>query len=242
MNTNIDWKNMVHKKDTRSRHALRLEYLVLFLTLGVLAVGGGVYYFSRSSGQATAYTIFAECIDQFEKASEENKPELWQVLEKMCAIGFEQSKSSPVAPYLLGIKSHAQYQQNKLDQAISSLDTMLSALPNRSPLYHLYATKRALLKLESQDIQVQDKGINELQALSSDSTNLNRDQAQYYTGAYYLSKNNIEQAKIAWEPLLKLANSGKDNSPWAAIAQRQWEHISTVAGSPHIVASENRSA
>jgi hypothetical protein len=131
-----------------------------------------------------------------------------------------------MAPYFLVMQADAMLGGNKKElkkQAMLLFDQARSLLPKTSPLSYLYATKQALVSIDTyegnSDNADESWGVDQLKKLAIDAKNPQRDVALYYLGLYYSSKNQADQATATWKELVALHEGQKTASPWASRAQ-----------------------
>ena len=194
----------------------------ILLGSGLVLVAGVAWYGYRwhSIGkEETAQKVLVDCLAQFDKA-EQDKNADWASLQAIASVAYSQQKNTNAAPYLLALEAEALIHLDKKAEAIERMDKAINALSSSSPFYAIYKIKRALMKLDG-DQQLVQLGITELQELAQDTKNKNNDEAQFYLGLYYLSRNDLEQAKQAWQPLLDFPQEGDGSSPWAMRAQEK---------------------
>jgi hypothetical protein len=95
-------------------------------------------------------------------------------------------------------------------------------MKSSSPLYTLYATKRALIAIDLG----KEEGLEQLKTLGYDENNKQRDVALYYLGLYYWSNNDIDGARQVWETLVSLKKADpKATSEWMNMADKKLEQI-----------------
>ncbi len=197
--------------------------LILGICVGALcAVGGSLwgYHFYKTSQEEAAHTVLFDCLAQYEQALQ-NKAQ-WSDVAAMCQAGYEKYSSTAVAPYLLAVEVDALLAQDQNQAALEKLDAMIGGIDTQSPLYSLFRTKQALLRLDSSDEQLKEKGLHELEQLASDSKNWYNDEAQFYLGLYYREQGQQEKAVAAWKQLIALNDGIADEqarSPWASLAK-----------------------
>jgi predicted negative regulator of RcsB-dependent stress response len=213
-----------------------IKELLLAIVIIGLAVGG---YFGfrwyQSNQEYAVHQLFAHNVEEFERVLEEGKPEDWANIETLFQLGHDQHPKSTFAPLFLLYKAEAMIKQNK--DAKSIIADAISALPHNSPVKSLYATKLALMYLDAAQlpeadkqvaIQAHDKGLGMLKDLARDSANKNNDVAAYYLGLYYWNKNDMAQAKEAWQKLVDSQKNVTDKlgqSPWFLLAQEKLNQL-----------------
>lgn len=170
----------------------------------------------------------ASCMEQYEKAVAAGTDNiLWPTVELSCKSGYEKYRGTAIAPYFLGYQAEALIKQHKIDEAIVVMHSMLNKLSKESPLYYIYATKHALLQMDSTDSVIRASGFEGLAKLAADVKNAQRDEALYYVGLYNWYNNDFAQAKDAWRQLVELPADTQDQaSPWTALAIERYKLLS----------------
>lgn len=191
----------------------------------VLLAGGGYgyHYFGVQKEQA-ANTVLGDCMSQFDQAAQ-GKANFADVAI-MCQAGYEKFKNTKVAPYMLAIQADALLAEQKQQEALDTLNTMLTQIGSSSPLYPLYSLKQALLKLDMPDETLNQTGLQELEKLAADANNIYNDAAQFYVGFYHSTHGNAQKAKEVWAHLVALNDNDlvtddQMRSPWASMAREK---------------------
>lgn len=163
---------------------------------------------------------FASLMTEYDTVSHEKDPQ-WSALLEKFEKNYDKHSHSSLLPYYLGYKVQILLAQDKKDEALATLNSMIATMP-ASPLLALYEMERALMQLDSADEQVKVTALQMLKNLANDTDNMFRDSAQYYLGRYYWSQNNIEDAREIWQ---KLVDEQRDEkmapSPWVDHVQTQ---------------------
>jgi len=211
--------------DSAQKH---IAYIGTGAGLLVLLAGGwyGYRYMGIQKEQA-AHTILADCMNQFDQASQGKAS--WTDVATMCQAGYEKFKNTKVAPYIQAVQVDALLAEQKQQEALDLLNVMLSQIGSSSPLYPLYALKQALLKLDMTDAALHESGLQELEKLAADTTNIYNDAAQFYVGFYYQTHGNAGKAKEVWTNLVAINDAVTDEqarSPWASMAQEKLNGLS----------------
>lgn len=197
---------------------VRSPYLSYALT-GLLVVAGAASWYGyrtyQQSNQQNAQELVFQALELFNKEAFSKTPE-WESVNAVCQAGIQQGSSTAI-PYLRMIQAQVALAQDKKEDALGHVAEAVKALPASSPLYYVYKTKYALMKIDAQEST--QEGLAELAALASDVRNTNRDEAQFYLGLYHWVHDEIGQAKDAWKDLLAIDTSVEHASPWARRAQ-----------------------
>jgi hypothetical protein len=196
--------------------------LVVLLAAGLY----GYHYFGVQKEQA-ANTVLGDCMSQFDQAAQ-GKASFADVAT-MCQAGYEKFKNTKVAPYMLAIQVDALLGEQKQQEALDTINTMLAQISSSSPLYPLYSLKQALLKIDMPDEAINQSGLQELEKLAADTSNIYNDAAQFYVGFYYNTHGNAQKAKEVWTNLVAINDTVTDDqgrSPWAAMAQEKMNGLS----------------
>lgn len=163
---------------------------------------------------------FSALMTEYETMSREADPEWAPLLEKFEQQYAKHSNSS-LLPYYLGYKVQILLHQDKRQEALDVLNGMITNMAGSS-LVALYEMQRALIQLDSENGDLQQSGLQILQALADDHHNVYRDSAQYHLGNYYWAHNQMSQAYEVWQ---KLVDEQRDEkmapSPWAQQVQEQ---------------------
>jgi tetratricopeptide (TPR) repeat protein len=200
----------------------------VLIGFGLVMLGVGSFFVYKRSviqDEQAAQKFFAECIEEYGRIMQEKGGD-WAAVEKAFAVGFERHKKATLAPHFLAFQAEALVRQNKLPEAVALMDKVIQSFSPNSPLYGLFATKRALMKIDSADELAHDAGLQELTQLAGDVHNISNDEAQFHLGLYHWTKNDIEKAQQIWQPLIELAKTdNKNSSVWAQYAQMKLAQI-----------------
>lgn len=199
--------------------------LGLAVFIGLVGVTGFYgYRWYQAGGQGQAQQVFAECMEEFQKAVSSKTTDAWLNVDMVAKLGHEQHGSSKYGPYFLALRAHAAMQQGKTTQALQVMEQAIQTMSKSDPLILLYKTKFALMKLDDTDTATQKEGLSELQKLAADTNNVNRDAALYYIGSFHWVHNELDMAKQYWNKLLELT-SGEHKSPWAMQAEQLLQQV-----------------
>ncbi len=163
--------------DKRSQY-----YGIGLVVLAALCIAGW-YGYSRYRGmqEQAAYKDLAESIDGYVKAhSLDQGAQKWIDVERAFDVGAQRHASSNLYPYFLAYKAEALVQQGKLKEAAGLLDTVVSKINTQQPLHSVYALKRALVKIDSDDELLRKQGKDELATIVNDPKSLVHTLAAHY--------------------------------------------------------------
>ena len=201
-----------------------LRYVVFGVALGALVVAaafGYRYYVGRYTQQAQA--SLARSIALYERAERENTKDLWDSSEQAFSQGYTEFSGTALAPYFLAFQSEVALKQGRGAEARELLEKAMSQLATTSPLQSLYATKLALMQIDSNDPEIIKQGHTTLQALASNPKNQDRDTALYYQGLIAFDSGDRGAAEKAWNVLIETYGA---DSVWAQVAQSKLEYVS----------------
>lgn len=188
-------------------------YLGVFVLLVGLGAGGyfGYKYFSNKKA-AQAHSAFQDSLNEFNKMLQiDTKAQKWDSVVRIFDAAYQKYSGTSMGPYLLAYKAQALVYDNKLDEAIKTMSTVVNSLKQKSPLYYLYAIKLALMKTDSKDAKTKADGEKELDNLANDPKNTQRDEAIYYAGLNAIANKNPAKARDIFS---KLPHAEKE-SVWA---------------------------
>lgn len=163
---------------------------------------------------------FSALMTEYETMSREKNPQ-WSALLEKFEKNYDKHSSSSLLPYYLGYKVQILLAQDKKDEALATLDKIISDIPG-SPMLAMYEMERALIQLDGTNSELQNVGLETLKKLSSNSDNMFRDSAQYYLGRYYWAQNDTDAARAVWQQLVDEQRDEKISpSPWVDQVQAQ---------------------
>jgi hypothetical protein len=174
----------------------RNKYYIVGGSLVVL-VGAGFYGYRMYMTQRNteAFGVLGRYIERFlgEKKGGARLDDGALQLEAQAFSG------SAASPYFTAYEAQNLLHQGKIAEAEPLLEKAVNAMPSSSPLTDLYKVKLALVRLDSGDQTMVEKGLKSLQALAcSEQTSPAWDVAVYYLGRYHWVKGNVEEAKKIW--------------------------------------------
>lgn len=212
----LDWYNKYIKRRG-------LTGYVIIAALVAVVLGGSLWgyrwYERRYNERAQA--ALARCVELWEKALQDKQENVMEQARRDISIEHERFARSSLAPYFLVLGSDLALQRADKVKAVEFIEKALAGLPVDSPLYGFYAVKKALMKIDAADETTRRAGATELQALSLDAKNKNRDMALYYRGLIAFDRGDRPGAEEIWRELQ--SRFGKD-SLWARIAQAKLDY------------------
>ena len=189
----------------------------IFICLGIVlscVATFMLYRFYVMYRERASQKVFSEYVELFQKEHAEDGE--WQKITAQFQHGYDQHSGSYLAPYYLSFQADGLLKQGKKNEAIGVMDEMIQHMPVSSPILSLFKTKRALIKLDSDDEAIQQEAVQELEVLAKDSDNQFQDLAQFYLGRYYWSNDQIVEAKQVWQQLVDEQRKQRlAPSPWA---------------------------
>ncbi len=209
-----------------------------YMRVGAIAVAagavliGGYYAYDAyaNNREAEANQLFAESYGIYENAmntDEKDQAKKDMILEEAEAAfksGYKQFSNTRLAPFFLGMQADVALKRGNTKEAIELLKKMLAlapANPTDNPLFGLYATKLALIKLDQPDM-IQE-GLDELTKLANNANNDVQDFALYCLGEYYAQHGENEKASQAWRTIRDIGQRGARPipSPWLGLVQQR---------------------
>jgi predicted negative regulator of RcsB-dependent stress response len=189
--------------------------IAAFVVMIVLFFGHKLWVVKR---ERAAQYDFSSLMTEYETMSHDKNPEWSSLLEKF-ETTYEKHASSSLLPYYLGYKVRILLNQAKKEEALATLNTMITEMPG-SPILALYQMERALILLDSSDEAIRTTGLQALKTLAQDGHNEFRDSAQFYLGRYYWAMNDVDSARQIWQQLVDEQRDEKMSpSPWVNYVQ-----------------------
>jgi hypothetical protein len=197
------------------------NWVIAVCVIGAVCAAYLIYQWYACNQAQAAQELFEEQVAGYVRAkSHEQLESAVQDLKS----AHDQS-SGAMAPYFTAYEVDALIKLGKREEAIQGLDSLITSLSSSNPFVNLYKTKRALLKIDSEDIQTKEAGRVELENLAQDKKNKNRDEAQFYLGLYYYVADNMELAKKVWQELAEQSVESKYPSSWSEQAKMRLESL-----------------
>jgi hypothetical protein len=195
-----------------------VQRIILAGILSIAAVFAGFYGYRwyRRQANVKAQRFFAESYKEYTSALTSSDPHAWQTVENAFKAGYNRSSGTALAPYFLVFESDALAQQGKTQEAIALLDKSLATMGEKSPLYNLFAIKKAAMQLDAGDSAAVMAAVQNLQQLTADKHNIYRDMAMHYLSSFYKAMGDHDKAKELEKELraFELEGDGATMSPW----------------------------
>jgi hypothetical protein len=198
----------------RTRKEVR--YVLLGVACALLGLAAfGIYSYFMTKKAQEAQEQLSQNLSEFKKTMQA-KPEdqKWDAMAQLFGDGHARYGHTSLGPYFLVYKAQSLLYGGYLEQALDTMDAVMKDLKKSSPLYYLYATKRALIKSDVKGAE----GIQELEKLANDLHNPNRDFAAYYAGYYAGRAGDKKKAERFWYALVQ---QRAEDSPWASLAAKK---------------------
>lgn len=200
---------------SNEKNLMKVSFFVVLLT--VLFFAHKLWVINR---EQSAQYDFSVLMTEFETVSREKEPQ-WSTLLDKFESQYKKHSNSSLLPYYLGYKVQILLAEDKKDEALATIDTIISHLSG-SPLISLYEMERALIQLDIADEKLNEAGLESLKKLAQDKDNMHRDSAQYYLGRYYWANDQMVDARAIWQQLVDEQRDEKmAPSPWVEQVQQQ---------------------
>jgi tetratricopeptide (TPR) repeat protein len=196
------------------RHKNFIAVILAAGALVIVAFYGYRWYAIRNERQAQM--LLAECLHEYDNARAGDTT--WEKVEQLCQQAYAKDHSAHTAPYLLALQADALTARGQNEKALAVMQQSVDHFPTSSLLYPLYATKYALMQMDSNDESVHATGLAALETFAKTPGLANHDRAAYYLGLYYFGKNDISKAQTVWKDLVEAHKEFPMQSPWAQYA------------------------
>jgi len=211
--------------------------------LALIALGVG-YSFYRSGLQKKAQKSFAHSLKFFDavvntpESKQEDvldldaeffttEKEKWTKVESEFKKGYQNNKSSGIAPFFLAHQAEALVNLGRLSDAIDVLKNAVKMMDSSSTKTY-YEVKLALMKLDSGNPDMINEGLNTLKTISLEERNSAHAMVLYRLGEHFWYAKNNNEAKNYWNQLvLKYGKTSKQPSWWAQKANQKLKLISS---------------
>jgi hypothetical protein len=202
------------------------KYIILALAIVIATAGGymGYRWYVGHRNQAAQYT-FGTILDSYLNIHDGTDADFLQVAQQ-AEEGFKKHKNSALAPLFITLQADALIQAYQAQAALDLMSGYLPYLDTTLRSAPLFKTKLALLNLACKDEASRSTGLEMLQAIAHDTTNVQRDYAQYQLFIYYWTHDALDDARAIGQELL---TSQKDEmrapSPWGSVVAEKLESL-----------------
>ncbi len=191
-----------------------VKYKNVVIVVLVAAIAGGAgfvgYRYYRSNVQVAAHKDFMQALryfdapvkkeadvsaDQLYFASAEEK---WQKVAQVFKDGYNNNKSSDLAPMFQSFWAEALIKQGKLSEAIDELKGALNTMVS-DDLKQLYSVKLSLMQLDSKNEQESNEGLERLKQIAYNTQNASHGLALYHLGMHAWTNKKFGEAKSYWQ-------------------------------------------
>ncbi len=210
------------------RYYLNNKYLTsrnLLILLGaaglICAIVFGYSFYSRNYNQK-AFAMFSESIAEYNKAMSTGNSQDFVNAERAFAASYKAYSRATISPFMLAYQADSALKSGNFDSALDLMKKAVDSIEVSSPVYYLYATKLALMQLDSKDESVKNLGKELLEKYAKTFNNPYKDMAAYYLGYQAWVVGDFELAKRNWQILSQAGN----DSIWAALAGSKLELVS----------------
>ncbi len=213
------YSNLVGNSKHRNYIVLLVMAFVLTALLGLSWFG---YSYYKNKSEQAASQEFAKIAQEYSKKIHLNNKDDLNDIEHILKAAAQKHKNSKLYPLFLSYQADALLKQNKYKEATEIFDTIVNSVKQNDPLYYAYSIKRALLKLDSKDAQLESQGYDELKELANNVNNPLQDMAIYNLGLNEFFKSNKDKAKELWQTII---NKDKQDSSWYNLAKSRLESL-----------------
>lgn len=219
--------------DFKNQYGMKYVYTIgLFIGFAVLLTGG---YFAHQyyvqQRETRAFVGFREVTNSYQEVlgivkdlSDQDKiNERWQDVEILLDAIYSQNSQSYLAPYFLMYKAQIMLEKGEsIELARQEVDKALRLIPFDTALYNLFLLKRIKMGLDSEQSDIRDESLAELQALAKAPQRYMHQEAVYLLGLYQINNGKIAEAQETWSVLKEGDRKDTDylvDSPWAKAVQ-----------------------
>ncbi len=194
-------------------------------TLTVLAIVGGFfgYRWYQSGVNGRAQKVLQETIELVQKEQQEKAPQ-WQRVVDAVNLALSGYSNSSAATHLYMLQADAYVALGDHEKALQAMEQSVASMSSSNTLKNIYKTKQALMLMDGSGEQ-KVRGLQLLESLAHDRSNINNDEAQYYLGLYYWVNHDVTTAREAWAELAKMPLDKEGASIWAQRAQAKLANV-----------------
>ncbi len=175
------------------------------IALTAIALSYGIFSYYKNSLSQKAHEVFVQRYNEFEALypafDNDQATQLSQQLTQDAAA----YKWSPYGGFFLALQAEVLQYSDKKQEALATMEKAVSSLTSVDPvLYYSYATKLALMQLDSVEPAMQTKGRQSLEKLAALAKNPMRDMALFYLGYQAFLDNDNQGVQLAWSKLFDM--------------------------------------
>lgn len=176
---------------------------ILVGSLLLVLIGWWGYGKYAEARDRRAQLAFVEQLERFEAVR--NNPDAdsiaWEAIEQGFARGYAEHSGSSLAPFFLAFQADVLLRKGHADEARATMDRAVASMPKNSDITSLYAIKKAVMELDSDNKEVSEKGKRNLLDLAQDSYNNSQGLAWYHLLQYAIIHNDQAIYKLAYNKL-----------------------------------------
>ncbi|HBS48115.1 TPA: hypothetical protein DEO28_03460 [Candidatus Dependentiae bacterium] len=218
--------------------------LISVASIFLLVLIFGSYKFYRNNVEERAYASFANCMKYYDAEVQQadkkenlgfreidpfhTQEEKWNKVVEVFQKGFDENKSSSIAPMFLVFKADAMQNLGKSSEALELIKNATKMI-KESSLRDSYSLKLALMQIDSNDEAQKTEGLALLKSLAEKSKSPVNDIALYRLGEYFWILKDYSSAQNYWNILV--VEHGKKQeavSYWANLAKEKLKLISNI--------------
>jgi len=170
----------------------------IIVVIGAFGYGGfRGYRWFIARREAKAQKVFLESMQLYMEAKAD--PSKTEDVLGAFSFGYDQNKSSNLAPFFLFFKSKLLSDQGKHEEALQLMETAIKECTDKT-MKQFYEVKFALMKIDLKDQTQKSEGLAQLEKIAV-TENSGRDMALYYLGLHYWNADDVAKAREYWEKI-----------------------------------------
>jgi hypothetical protein len=188
-----------------SVHERRLLIAITALALSALLILIGSWGYKKyaEARDKKSQLAFVEQLERFEamRINPEADTIGWEALGHGFARGYVEHSTSSLAPFFLAFQSEVVAHQGLQAEALDLLDRAIAGMRKNTDIRNIYAIKRAVMRLDSENEKISAQGKRELLDLAQDMNNSSQGLAWYHLLEYAIVQRDKELHKLAQNKL-----------------------------------------
>ncbi|MFH0898076.1 MAG: tetratricopeptide repeat protein [bacterium] len=198
--------------DNITNHKEKIIMGIVGVVLFVGALWG--YHYYKNTVQISAHNDFINSLKYYDapvktsikdvEAQEivfDTQQEKWDKVAQVFKQGYDNNRSSTLAPMFRVFYAQALLNNGKTQEALKELQEAVATI-SVPQLKQAYELQVALIRLDSNDLKDQDRGIEDLKKIAFDQHHTVQGLALYHLGLYDWVNKNFEQAKGYWQQFI----------------------------------------